>query len=490
MDDDHDESEGGLLLRGRGRRSQSTARIPERTRRLPLPSGAKTPPENMTTRQVKKIYAENCFRRAAERLETMSQLEELLLFLTYDAHPSRTLPYLRRNFGSFMFFRRFVNALQRHGRLRKLTMDGFILDEDVSSSDSEADSDDVSTSDDAEASYGGDGESGTDEEEEAVAAGAGRQRIVPVVPWDSVRIRFATELERLFGTVLPNHSSLTEIVLGRCQCRWIELFASSFPTARPLLERLVISRSRVTRDCVEALATMIRRDVPIERLDLTFLDLDAEAAKTIFDSVVENRHLRSLRIVGHRYHINLSSSEDLCVRALSTSSPLTDLAVDADWSFEDFAALLACLRTNTVMENLRIGAPRGFAESNIAMSLIEDLLSTYNWTLRWFNFSIFYVFGLRKNLGWHEFYPRYHIPFCAIDPRQDRINALLRVNDGVRRAMEQLEAQQYRLGPSILPGAIERFRGRPTPVYRLLRRGNVEAFSEHLMREVADVDSA
>jgi predicted ArsR family transcriptional regulator len=56
--------------------------------------------------------------------------------------------------------------------------------------------------------------------------------------------------------------------------------------------------------------------------------------------------------------------------------------------------------------------------------------------------------------------------------------------------MEQLEAQQYRLGPSILPGAIERFRGRPTPVYRLLRRGNVEAFSEHLMREVADVDSA
>jgi hypothetical protein len=158
-----------------------------------------------------------------------------------------------------------------------------------------------------------------------------------------------------------------------------------------------------------------------------------------------------------------------------------ELAVEAHWSIGGFASLLECLRTNTVMERLDLLVYPPF--SNIfPMEMVEDLLSTYNWTLRELRVSAHKYTSLP--LEYDTLYPSYWL-YAPLDPHQVQIDALLRVNDGVRRAMEQLEAQQYRVGrPSILPDAIERFRGRPTPVYRLLRRGNCGAFSEHLMREV------
>jgi hypothetical protein len=114
---------------------------------------------------------------------------------------------------------------------------------------------------------------------------------------------------------------------------------------------------------------------------------------------------------------------------------LTSLALTAAWTVQSFASLVACLRTNVVLEALRFVFCRAsdVPDPTIFFQL-DDLLTTYNFTLQ------------------HEVCPIN----CPVGV-QGRVRAALRRNVSLRRVESALRARGYRVEQrSLLPRAAER----------------------------------
>jgi hypothetical protein len=266
-------------------------------------------------------------------------------------------------------------------------------------------------------------------------------------------------LVRLFSDVLPNHRSLDgTIKFRKCSSANIELFAAAFPSpnrTRPL-RFLHFDDVELQPSCVEAVASMIRRNARIGCVNFVRCGLDAGGCKRICDSVVSNEHLRSLSIWGE-------IAVDTVVEALGEKSQLRQLLFTADWSVEAFVALIERLKTNTVLKVLVLSAVDAFP-SSMPLNLLEDLLTTHNITLQ--HVAIQQWAGTDDGLAFH--------------PATVPIRALLQRNASLRAADAQLQTQQYSIAPDLLPEAIERVGRVPTLLYRLLRRGNLDALAEQV----------
>jgi hypothetical protein len=178
-------------------------------------------------------------------------------------------------------------------------------------------------------------------------------------------------LRRLFGEILPYHSSLAGMIKFRkSPSENIELFASAFPSSpsRPLhffhVEDTVLQPS-----CIGQIVGTIRRNSRIQCLDLKRCGLYRGACKLVCDSAVENERLRMLAISGEL-------GADTFVQALKRSE-LRELHATANWTVEAFVALIECLRTNVVLEHLVIVARDAFPTST-SFDLLENLLTSYN----------------------------------------------------------------------------------------------------------------
>jgi hypothetical protein len=201
---------------------------------------------------------------------------------------------------------------------------------------------------------------------------------------------------------------------------------------------------------------MIRRNALIECVTLVRCGLDAAGCKRICDSVVGNEHLLLLSIWGEL-------GMDTLVEALGEKSQLRELYFTANWTVEAFVALIERLKTNTVLEVLVLGAEDVFP-SSMPFNLLEDLLTAHNITLQ--------QFAIRQWAGTDD--------ELAFYPATVPIRALLRRNASLRAADAQLQTLQYIIAPDLLPEAMERVGRVPTLLYRLLRRGNLDALAEQV----------
>jgi hypothetical protein len=425
---------------------------------------------------------------AASVLETVSDIFSLTVDLASTTGISHSsLPELRR----------FVDALERHDRIRSLRLIGFSVEETPMNDSEEEEEDDFDEEEDdfeddeqdyleeeEEEEEEKDGPSnnanapdaliervvdrprqrqeeedveGEEEEEDASAPDAMIERVADMPP---LQLAVETELARLFGTVVPNHLSLTDVVyLDGCDSRHVEALASScLPSRR--LDAFSVSYTDLDRRCVKAIAEMIRRNVQLENLWLDFCKLDADGCKRICDSIQENEHLRGLSL-GQWFY----PRADTFVHALSKRSTLTSLFVRANWSVVGFSSLVECLRANETLEELDLEGELMSHDQAFDYNLVEELLTTYNFTLQ--RFAMRRVYD-DMNEGMYI-------------PAQGWINALLKRNDSVREANAQLQARQYHIGQrSIWPEAMGRVSRMPTLLYRFLRKGNADALAVHM----------
>jgi hypothetical protein len=332
--------------------------------------------------------------------------------------------------------RRFVSALERHRRLEDIMLANFGTLNAMAAVDGDENED-------------GNGEAGDHDGEDAP--------IRRLLDAPNRRQHLDEAVGRLFGTVVPNHPSVNRICLRDCGSRVIELLASELPTNGPLEALEIYEKRTIDPRCVEALANMIRRNVAIWRLVLAYSEnegacLDSVGCKMICDSIVDNDHVTDLEI---RCPASLQVTADTFKLALGKRSRLQGIVVDVSWTSEGFTAFVEDLRTNEVLEDLTFDGhvpPFGYA-------LVEDLLSTYNFTITW-------------------------VAASGADFPRDRINDLLRRNSGLRGVDEQLRARSYNVGQlSVGTEAMGRVSCMPTLLYRTVRRGYASALAEHLTRE-------
>jgi hypothetical protein len=186
-------------------------------------------------------------------------------------------------------------------------------------------------------------------------------------------------MDRLFGNVLPHHPSLSHrIKLKFCSSRSIELLTSSLQVGGRL-ERLFIQGFRLEPNCAEAIAGMFRRNVGIQELRLAMCRLNAESCKTIWDSLVDNEHLTTLSITGGF----VLTAVGAFAQPLGKRSALMELIVEAVWTADSFRSFVEGLRTNQALKWLKVPLSKSIEdEPSIPFeTLVEDLLSNYNYTL-------------------------------------------------------------------------------------------------------------
>lgn len=259
-----------------------------------------------------------------------------------------------------------------------------------------------------------------------------------------------TDVSRMFGNVFLSHPSLKMIRLQDCTLpsSCLKLLAAIPPASR--LRELDLDCCEVDTTGLSHLASMIRGNAPLWHLLVhpKGQGLNPDDCRLLCESVCCNRHLRSLDIA-----VNTIRADTLERVAESPASPLRILSITFnDFTEEGIQSLMRQLRTNTQMFELRLIAPKGDAASNLKHQL-EETVGAYNYTLR------------SLHLGW------------------DAFSRWMRRNRWIRTAVRRLEPRDYRVTPMELwPHAFGTMSAFPTLLYRLLRRGDVDALSDTVMR--------
>jgi hypothetical protein len=120
-----------------------------------------------------------------------------------------------------------------------------------------------------------------------------RIKLLGLLGWTS---GMEEQLDRLFGSVLPNHPSLSgEIKIRNCASHHVELFVSALPTSRTL-ESLELSEEKLQPSCILAIAASVRQNFRLQRLSLSDCSLGSKGCKMISDAEGESQQLKALTI--------------------------------------------------------------------------------------------------------------------------------------------------------------------------------------------------
>jgi len=262
------------------------------------------------------------------------------------------------------------------------------------------------------------------------------------------------EVGRLFGRVLPTHSTLNIFTFYHCyfglRIRHIESFALALSRRTVPVRRLHFSQSKLNSQVVVAIATMLASGAPsVQELNIMRCEVDTAGCKLICDSVGRNSHLKELNLSG-----TMTVNADTVEQALSPSSSLRELLISANWTMEGVQSVVEQLKTNTVLTTLTLdhlgGGPIDHAR---IFDMFEDLLSSYNFTLT----------ALGGSLG-------------LINGYDERIRPLLQHNVTVRNAHTNLERNNYRVEEiALLPFFIGRVSSHPNLTLNFFRGQNLPA---------------
>jgi hypothetical protein len=262
------------------------------------------------------------------------------------------------------------------------------------------------------------------------------------------------DLERLFGTVLPNLSRLKHISFDSCTVS--RTCASSFFSALPVdrIPRLHVrfEDTHLAPESCRALAGAVRGGA-VSNLVLRNARLDSSSGGLLLQSAGQSERLRSIEL----FIENWTVTEDAWAEgAMSGATQLRSLVVAAKWSDGGCVELLRQLRVNVSLQRLTM---YGVDHEPRLFGLLKELLSTYNFTISRVR---------EKTFG------------SCIDHRE-QIDALLRRNERVRRVQGELQRRKYRLAePKLWPRVIRCVGPFPTLVFQILRKGIVEALSDQL----------
>jgi hypothetical protein len=283
----------------------------------------------------------------------------------------------------------------------------------------------------------------------------------------------ADDLDRLFGSVLPNHPSLKYITIreSHIQLRCVQLLAESV-IANPGFDlyMLAFENTPLTVECARLLSCMLHHNVRLAQLRLWHCGIGSEGLLLVCEGVGANEHIEGLN-----YRDDGVVPSGAVVPAVAPTSTLKYFIVKArSWSREAFAELVWALRVNVHLKDLYLGQDGEFPDAH----LVHDLLRTYNFTLPTLCLDT-------TRLG---------PDMVASRPPayQDRvpIGSLLRRNQRVRGVVDELEAADYRLPPRPLwPLALQEISTFPTLLYRFVRKGNLAEWALQLEDMVSLHDS-
>jgi hypothetical protein len=265
------------------------------------------------------------------------------------------------------------------------------------------------------------------------------------------------DLERLFGAVLPNLPRLKYLTIVDCELhpRCAELFFEALPDGdgrhQPLLQ-LDLSNTLLTPGACQALAGALRRG-GVSALTLKNARLDSESGPVLVQAAADSRHLLRIELadVDRTWTVTPATwAGGAMVRATVRS-----LAVDAAWTDAGMVELFRQLRANISLRCLDV---RGSVSDQRIFELLEELLSTYNFTIT------------RIGRGVPKFYKRRRI-----------IEAILLRNERVRKVNDQLQIRSYHVQErNVWPRVLRDVGTFPTLVYRFLRTGNVVGLSDQV----------
>jgi hypothetical protein len=292
---------------------------------------------------------------------------------------------------------------------------------------------------------------------------------------------------RLLGEVLPRLPALKWMCFSFCvfSLPHLELFASSVPTAASVaapaaaaaatttstttttarLATLGFEGQRFDRDSARPIADMLRRNVPLTSLSLGRLasgGVDAAGCQLIGRALSSNGNLRILDIQVKELFA------DTLDGVAGPASSLRNLSVSVctPMSVEGVEGIARQLRTNTTLTRLCLRQDGDSTSDEPPADLyqpIENLLDTYNVTL-----EIVEV-------------PRTH---RAPPAAQARINAILRRNRHIRRALSRAAATSVDMpqDPRVVPGLLALAGRLPTLLYRFVRRGDANDWCDLVRR--------
>jgi hypothetical protein len=255
--------------------------------------------------------------------------------------------------------------------------------------------------------------------------------------------------------VLPNLPLLNFISFHLCTLhpRWLRLLLSSMPDTRPRGGlSLGLVHTPAPRDSCRAIASVIGCGA-LGGILVEQARLEASGCALLVQSAAASRDLWACTVVDCPRTLTINE-ETWADDAMSGASSMRVLSIGAGWTDRGLSELFRQLRANVSLESLNI---QGDVSEGLLFGLLEELLSTYNFTIE-------RVGGVRLPSG-----------------HRRRIDALLRRNQGVRTMNDQLQSRNYHVGePKLWPRVLHDIGAFPTLVHRFLRQGNAVALADQL----------
>jgi hypothetical protein len=275
----------------------------------------------------------------------------------------------------------------------------------------------------------------------------------------------AQDVERLFGNVLRSLPALKKLKFVKCTlpgpCLGL-LASTSLPAPSSNLTSLELIKCDIDSEGVSHVASMVRHSACRLRA-LTVVPtnggLDPADCQVLCESVPRCRTLGLLCV-----HTKTVLTDTLR-GAAGSGSPLKALVVTGAFTDDGAASLARQLRTNTRLVHLFLAETSGDFRLYLVPHVLR-LLGTYNMTLR--------------------FARVYRDSDDDEDPTErETFKRTFVRNRWIRTAVRRLEPRDYRLTPTGLwplffeAKAVGTF---PTLLYRLLRRGDVDALCDAVVR--------
>jgi hypothetical protein len=269
----------------------------------------------------------------------------------------------------------------------------------------------------------------------------------------------AQDVDRLFGTVFRSLPALKRLTFYKCTLPGPCLGLLASPSH--VLTALDLSLCDIDSEGVAHVAAMVRHSASRLRA-LTVRPrnggLDRADCQVLCESVPRSPALRLLSIDA------TTVLSDTLGGAAGRGSPLQTLRVHGAFTDDGVASLARQLRTNTRLTALCLAETSGDCDYNLHTRHVLEMLDTYNFTLR------DAVVGHSLEVARFDMEP---------------FERSMRRNRWIRTAVRRLEPLEYHVSPTGLWPLVFEAKAMgtfPTLLYRLLRRGDVDALCDAVVR--------